>query len=149
MGGVCNFLSSVLLQQKFEAMDGPVLQLGVKAQFYLAIKGEYIFKAWEWADPKEVKWSEEKRSERFNFGFFFTCGSHSSPRTFLYSIFAGFFLSLSFSHCYFGLLFPILTTSQFASYFLWETEWCTVYFLPQSRWIFEIIFLLSKLIKKK
>ena len=25
--GVCNFLSSVLLQQKFEATDGPVLQL--------------------------------------------------------------------------------------------------------------------------
>ena len=25
--GVCNFLSSVLLQQKFEAMHGPVLQL--------------------------------------------------------------------------------------------------------------------------
>ena len=24
--GVCNFLSSVLSQQKFEAMDGPVLQ---------------------------------------------------------------------------------------------------------------------------
>ena len=39
--GVCNFLGSVLLQQKFEAMDGPVLppsdgpvlQLRVTAQF--------------------------------------------------------------------------------------------------------------------
>ena len=27
VGGVCDFLSSVLLQQKFEAMDGPVLKL--------------------------------------------------------------------------------------------------------------------------
>ena len=27
VGGVCNFLSSVSLQQKFAAMDGPVLQL--------------------------------------------------------------------------------------------------------------------------
>ena len=34
-GGVCNFLSSVLLQQKFEAVDGPVLQLRVTALFYL------------------------------------------------------------------------------------------------------------------
>ena len=29
--GVCNFLSSVLSKQKFEAMDGPVLQLRVTA----------------------------------------------------------------------------------------------------------------------
>ena len=27
VGGVCNFLGSVSLQQKFEWMDGPVLQL--------------------------------------------------------------------------------------------------------------------------
>ena len=26
VGGVCNFLGFVLSQQKFEAMDGPVLQ---------------------------------------------------------------------------------------------------------------------------
>ena len=26
LGGVCNFLGSVSLQQKFEVMDGPVLQ---------------------------------------------------------------------------------------------------------------------------
>ena len=31
--GVYNFLGSVLLQQKFEAMDGPVLQLRVTALF--------------------------------------------------------------------------------------------------------------------
>ena len=33
-----------------------------------------------------------------------------SPWTFLCSVFMGFSLSLSFSHPYFGLLFPILTT---------------------------------------
>ena len=42
VGGVYNFLSSVLLQQKFEATDGPVLQLHVTAQFYLESKGKYI-----------------------------------------------------------------------------------------------------------
>ena len=40
--GVHNFLSSVLLQQKFEATDGLVLQLGVTPQFYLSSKGKYI-----------------------------------------------------------------------------------------------------------
>ena len=48
--GVCNFLSSVSLQQKFEVMDRPalqplvgsVLQLHVTAQFYLESKGKYI-----------------------------------------------------------------------------------------------------------
>ena len=29
VGGMCDFLSSVLLQQKFEAMDRPVLRLCV------------------------------------------------------------------------------------------------------------------------
>lgn len=32
---VCNFLDSVSLQQKFEALDRPVLQLHVTAQLYL------------------------------------------------------------------------------------------------------------------
>ena len=40
----------------------------------------------------------------------FTWGSHSGPQVFFCSIFSGFFLSLSFSHHHFGLLFPILTT---------------------------------------
>ena len=61
--GVCNFLGSVSSQQKFEAMDRPVLQpsdgpmlwLCVTAQFYLESKGKYILKAWGHADPKEVK----------------------------------------------------------------------------------------------
>ena len=45
VGGVCNFPGSVLSQQKFEAMDGPVLQLHVTAQFYLESKGKYILEA--------------------------------------------------------------------------------------------------------
>ena len=48
--GVCNFLGSVSLKQKFEATDrpalqlsdGPLLQLHVTAQFYLESKGKYI-----------------------------------------------------------------------------------------------------------
>ena len=70
VGGVCNFLGSVSPQQKFEAMDRPVLQLCVTAQFYLASRGKYILKAWGWADPKDAK-----RSPQLNFGssfyFFF------------------------------------------------------------------------------
>ena len=65
VGGVCNFLGSVSLKQKFETTDGPmlqscvislyrpVLQLRVTAQFYLASKGKYILEAWGQADPKE------------------------------------------------------------------------------------------------
>ena len=55
--GVCNFLGSVSLQQKFEAMlgpvlqshvissDGPVLQLRVIAQIYLENKRKYSLAA--------------------------------------------------------------------------------------------------------
>ena len=39
-----------------------------------------------------------------------TWGPHSGPQTFLCSIFAGLFPSLSFSHRHFGLLVSILTT---------------------------------------
>ena len=61
--GVCNFLSSISLQQKFEAMDGPalqpsvgsVLQLHVTAQFYLESKGKYILEVWGHANPKDMK----------------------------------------------------------------------------------------------
>ena len=53
VGGVCNFLGSVLSQQKLEATDGPVLQPldrpvlqhDVTAQFYLESKGKYILEA--------------------------------------------------------------------------------------------------------
>ena len=51
--GICNFISSVSLQQKFEVKDGPVLQLSVgpalqlrvTAQFYLESEGKYILEA--------------------------------------------------------------------------------------------------------
>ena len=77
--GMCNFLGSVSSQQKFEAMDGPtlqpwagpvlqlldgpLLQLWVTAQFYLENKGKYILKAWEHADPKDMK-RRERESQR-------------------------------------------------------------------------------------
>ena len=69
--GVCNFLGSVSWQQKFEAMDRPVLQLSVTAPFYLATKKKkkkkYILEVWGRANPKE------KRSQRLNFGSSFPC----------------------------------------------------------------------------
>ena len=64
-GGVCNFLSSVSSQQKFEAMDQPyspwtdcvttLRQISVTAQFNLENEGKYILKALGHADPKDVK----------------------------------------------------------------------------------------------
>ena len=61
---MCNFLSSVSSQQKFEAMDikalrqtmsqlsdRSVLQLHVTAQFYLEKKRKYILEAWGDANP--------------------------------------------------------------------------------------------------
>ena len=53
--GVCNLLGSISLQQKCEAMDGPVLHLCVTAQFYLESKGKYILEAWGHANPKDTK----------------------------------------------------------------------------------------------
>ena len=72
VSGVCNFLDSVLSQQKFEvtdgpllqlhviSSDGPVLQLCVKAPFYLESKGKYILKVWGGLTQKT--WGEEKPS---------------------------------------------------------------------------------------
>ena len=53
--GICNFLRSVSVQQKFEATDGPVLQLRVTVQYYLESKEKYILETWGWADPKDAK----------------------------------------------------------------------------------------------
>ena len=46
--GVCNFLGSVLPQQKFEVTDGPVLQLS-----FIGKKGKYLLEARGrvWAGP--------------------------------------------------------------------------------------------------
>ena len=70
VSGVCNFLDSVLSQQKFEvtnvkalgASQLSVLQLHVTAQFYLENKGKYILEVWGHADPKDVK--RERTRER-------------------------------------------------------------------------------------
>ena len=69
--GVCNFLGSVLLQQKFEATDGPalqpsegpvwqlldrpMLQFHLTTQFYLESKGKYFLETQGNADPKDPK----------------------------------------------------------------------------------------------
>ena len=68
--GVCNFLGSVSPQQKFEAMDRPLLQLGDTAWFHLASKRKNILEAWGWADPKEVN-RREKNPETPLFILFF------------------------------------------------------------------------------
>jgi len=82
VGKICTFLSSVSSQQKFEAMDGPVLQPldgpvlqpHVTVQFYLESKGKYILEACGWANPKE-----SKRSPQPNFGPTFYMFFFSSP----------------------------------------------------------------------
>ena len=118
-GGVCNFLSSVSPQQKFETVDQ--CYSSVTAQFYLASKGNHILKAWGWADPEEeggsilaplfkcFSPSPEPALRKLGLARGTVCFSWGS-QTFLCSISVGFFLSFSFSHCYFGLLVPILTT---------------------------------------
>ena len=50
VGGLCNFLSSVLLQQILD-MEDQCYHL-ITAQFYSASKGKYTHEAWGWADPK-------------------------------------------------------------------------------------------------
>ena len=108
---LCDFLDSVLLQEKFEVTDGPVLQLCVTAQFYLASKGKYSLKAWRQVDPKDTK----RRGAPTQFlasifmcffslppepalcklgypGGLFTWGPYSSLQAFLCSIFTGFSL---------------------------------------------------------
>ena len=79
---VCNFSGSVSSQQKFEATD----------QHYSSRTGQHYS---SWTDqcqtsPDRSVWSSDL----------------------LLFYFHGLFLSLSFSHCHFGLLFPILPTEQ-------------------------------------
>ena len=78
VGGVCNFLSSVLsshhnknlkqwtnittLEQTMSQLsDRSVSQLCVTSQFYLENKGKYILKVWGHADPKDMKRRETER----------------------------------------------------------------------------------------
>ena len=126
--GVCNFLGSVSWQQKFEVMDGPVLQVHVTAQFYLESKGKYSFQAWGHANPKN-----RREAPRPNFGpsvyiffllplslpyvnwasqegclFYLWFSLQSSDLPFFF--FPRLSPSLSFNHRHSWLLFPILTT---------------------------------------
>ena len=57
--GVCNFLGSVSPQQKFEAVDEPVLPLRVTAHFYLQAK-ENTFSRREGRPPTQKTQREEK-----------------------------------------------------------------------------------------
>ena len=125
VGGVCNFPSSVLKQQKFEATDGPALQL------------TFIWQAkentsWRLEGGPSQKTQREERSEA-QFWLLFSCFfllslslpyvnwtsqegclfhlrfSFQSSRLPLF-FFCGLFPPLSFSHHHSGLLFPTLTT---------------------------------------
>ena len=107
VGGVCNVLSSVLLQKEFEVTDRSVLQLSIIWQ-----AKENTFWRHEGGPAQKP---EENRSPRLYFdsslylvfllllslpsgnwisqeGFCFTPGPHSSPQAFFCSIFAGFSL---------------------------------------------------------
>ena len=127
--GVYNLLGSVLLQQKFEAMDGPVLQLRVTAQFYLTSKGSYILEVRGLATKKTQR--EEKPPAQFWLLFLYASSPPPEPALCkldsqegcLFSLrfsllssdlplfcFCWLLPSLSFSHHHYGLFFPILTT---------------------------------------
>ena len=75
--GVCNFLGSVSPQQKFEAVDEPVLPLRVTAHFYLQAK-ENTFSRREGGPTQKTCKEREKRGEEAQYGscfymFFFSC----------------------------------------------------------------------------
>ena len=123
--GVCNFFSSVLPQQKFEAPDRPVLQLS-----FIWQAKENTSSRWEGGTTQKTKRKESGGPVLAIFlNIFFLLpqnlpyvnwvsqeGSLFHLRLSLQSLhlplfcFCGLFPSLSFSHRHFGLLFPILTT---------------------------------------
>ena len=74
---MCNFLSSVSLRQKFEAMEGPVLQLHVTAQFYLASKGKYTLR--HEGGPTQKLQREEKPPAQFWLLFLFAFSPPPEP----------------------------------------------------------------------
>ena len=100
--GVCNVLSSVLLQQRFETVDQCHSSFAV--QFYLASKGKYILEVWGQTNPKEhrgsilapflicpfllplslpyVDWLVRR-------AVCFSWGSHAGPQNFFCSMFMG------------------------------------------------------------
>ena len=138
VGRVCNSLSSVSSQQKFEVTNGavsqpseePVSQLCVTARFYLESKGKIHPQGMRACLPKRL---QEKRGPWPSFGssfymfFLFPLGLpyvnwasqecclfylRSSLRSLGLALFyfPRLFPSLSFSHRHSGLLFRILTT---------------------------------------
>ena len=76
--GVCNFLGSVSPQQRFEATDGPVLQLCVTAQFYLARKENTSLRHEGRLTQKTVR-EEKHPCPLLNFGFCFYMFSFLLP----------------------------------------------------------------------
>ena len=129
VGGVCNFFSSVLPQQKLETTDRTVLQLSYSSVLFGKQKKIHpFFPLWERTNPTEAKRREDSAQLWLLFLYVFSpppslpyinwarqesCLFHlrfSLCWTYLCSISMGFFLSLSFSHRYFELLFPILTS---------------------------------------
>ena len=117
--GVCNFLSSVLPQQKFEAVDQ--CYSSVTVQFYLASKGKYIIELWGWADPKDAK----RRGSIL--ALLFTCFSPSlsllcvnwaSQEGCLFCLRSSLW-SLDLPFFYFQGLFP-LATAMSDSFFLYQ-----------------------------
>ena len=127
VGRVCNFLGSVSPQQRFEIADR--CYSSVKAQSFIwQTKDNMPFRREGGPTPKKRPQSISA-SSFYTFlsppsqacpmqtglarkAVCFTRGSYSSPWIFFCSIFMGFSLSLSFSHCHFGLHFylSILTT---------------------------------------
>ena len=65
--GVCSFLGSVSLQQKFEVTDGSVLLPCVIAQFYLESKGNISSRH----EGRSTQKTQKKRSPQLSFGFSF------------------------------------------------------------------------------
>ena len=120
--GVCNFLGSVSPQQRFVMVD----------QYYPSVTAQNFIQQTKESTPfrhegrlttKEgpilpplftwfvsSPWTCPMYIGLGRRAVCFTWGSHFSPRIFFCFIFTGFSLPLSFSHCHFGLFFPILTT---------------------------------------
>ena len=118
VGAVCNFLSSISLQQKFEAMDGPVLQLSLFSK-------QRKIHPWGEGGPTQKTW---RKVPQLNFGssFYMFFPPPSEPTLFKLGYPGGLFVYLRFSlqssdfilflwaflfFVFYGLLFHILTNT--------------------------------------
>ena len=113
--------TSVTFQLQLNLNSGPVLPLSYSSVLFGKQKGKYILETWGQANSKAqfwllflyvfypppspscVNWASQE-------GCLFHLRFSLQSSDFLFFHFCRFFLSLSFSHCHFGLLFPILTT---------------------------------------